>query len=813
VNTKGFQLLVEHSPEAMLLLDDDGVVQYASPATMTVFGYSPEEARGQRVINWVRPDDAPGFAALFAICQQQPGKLVRISGFYRHALSLDLLYGEGRLSNHLDDPEVKGVLFYFRELPAEGKGPFDQFQPRDEADLYYSRELPLAGRAPEDWGREPTLQGPVINALPDQIYVKDRFGRLVTANAAAVEARGCTSVAQLVNKTDFAFFPRELAERFEEQEHRVLVLGQSSLNQELSLVLDGKQQWMSFSWVPLRDPDDLIVGLVGIGHDITERREAAEELKRAKEIAESANRAKSEFLANMSHEIRTPMNGILGMCEHLGRTKLTTEQQDYLQTVKSSAKSLLTILNDILDFSKIEARKLELKRSPFGLREGLKAMMRNMGVRAAEKGLKLSCQIARDVPDELVGDEGRLHQVLLNLVDNAIKFTEKGQVVVEVEMAASTANPCTPVTGEVAVLAFSVCDSGIGIPAEKLATIFDPFVQADSSSTRRYGGTGLGLAIAAQLVGLMGGRLLVESAPGEGSCFRFGGWFRLGEPGSKDSARPDSDGCQSEPVPWPRPTRRLRILLAEDDPVNQKVVVLFLQQLGHAYTLATNGRQALEALERETFDLVLMDVQMPTMDGLEATAAIRGCERETGRHLPIIAMTAHALKGDRERYLEAGMDDHVSKPIHFGELLDVIERTAAARKLPRSLNASSASLARVILPEPASDPGFNEKEALARAGGDRGILRFRIELFVNQSASELNALEQAIARRDVRELSERAHKFQANVGAFSELALQMTRRLEQLGKSGELDRAGGVFAELKELVNRLQVELQNWLSS
>ncbi len=671
------------------------------------------------------------------------------------------------------------------------------------------------------------MQGPVINALPDQIYVKDRFGRLVTANAAAVRARGCTSVAQLVNKTDFTFFPRKLAERFEAEEREVIRSGQPSFNQEVPmpdldlrgnaafrdivtdqylLPRDGKQRWVSITRVPLRDPDGQVVGLVGIGHDITDRRRAAEELERAKEAAESANRAKSEFLANMSHEIRTPMNGILGITELLARTTLTADQHDYVQTVRSSAESLKTILNDILDFSRIEARKLELKRAPFVLRAGLNAMMRILGVRACARGLQLSCHIAADVPDDLIGDPGRLQQVLLNLIDNAIKFTETGEIVIEVEWAASTADPRKPYTGEMAVLAFSVRDTGIGIPADKQAVIFEPFRQADSSTTRRYGGTGLGLAIAKQLVHLMGGRLHVESTSGQGSCFRFAAWFELGEACTNDTPLPPI------PPPWPRPARPLRILLAEDHPVNQTVVVHFLAQLEHAVTVVANGREALAALGRESFDLILMDVQMPEMDGLEATAAIRTSERGTDRHVPIIAMTAYAMSEDRDRCLKAGMNDHVSKPIHFGELLDAIDRATAGSKASSRRMAGTSPTPVPVLPlAPISNSGFDEKEALARSGGDRGMLRFRIELFLGQCDSELDSLRHALERGDVRGLSERAHKFQANVGAFSETTLQMTRRLQQRGKSGDLDGARTLFTEMEEMVERLQVDLRAWL--
>jgi PAS domain S-box-containing protein len=749
MNEGFFQSLLEHTPEAILVLDVEGVVRYANPATQPVFGYRPEEACGQRVIQWLQPTDAPGFATLFEACLTQPGRLVLVSGFYQHSAGEGILYGEGRLLNCLDDPKVAGVVFYFRELPAEG-GPTD------------------------DWGREPSLQGPVMNALPDQIYVKDTTGRLVTANNAAVQARGCSMVAQLIGKTDFAFFPPELAERFEAQERAVISSGQPSLNQELLLGPDETQgQWLSVTRVPLRDPDGKVVGLVGICHDVTASHRAAIELQNARDAAEAANRAKSEFLANMSHEIRTPMNGILGMTELALGTNLTAEQRDYLQMVKSSAEALLTILNDILDFSKIEARKLHLDSLPFNLRDTVGDIVRALAGRAQQKGVELVCDTRSDVQEFVVGDPGRLRQVLVNLIGNAIKFTERGEVVVSVEPLARSASE--EVTVE---LLFSVRDTGIGIPGDKVQRIFQPFEQADTSTTRRYGGTGLGLSISAQLVELMGGRIGVSSEPGQGSIFSFSAVFGMAE---QAPVRPP------QAARLVGQTRPLRVLLAEDAPANQKLAVLLLEKLGHAVSVAGTGHEALQVLEEGSFDLVLMDVQMPEMDGFEATAAIRAREKRSNTHIPIIAMTAHAMKGDRERCLAAGMDDYVAKPIRLHELDEAIERVCH------------------------DDPGFDEAEALARAGGDRSLLRMIMGLFLDSCATDLPVLRQAVAHRDAEALRKTAHRFQAQVGTFSEPARLATRRLEQLAAAEMMDEVAMVFSELEEQVDRLQAALRRWL--
>ena len=398
--------------------------------------------------------------------------------------------------------------------------------------------------------------------------------------------------------------------------------------------------------------------------NVVERRRVEEQLARAKEAAEAANQAKSEFLAVMSHEIRTPMNGIIGLTQLLASSNPSDEQSEYLQGIKSSADSLLHIINDMLDLSRIEAGRFELDHSDFPLRILLDEALKPLLVRIHSKGLAFSLDIDAEVPEHLSGDPQRLKQIIINLIGNAIKFTEQGEIGLRVLLESSHTHHV--------VLHFSVSDSGIGIHPDVQQKIFAPFIQADGSTTRKYGGTGLGLSISQRLVQLMGGKIWVESAPSDGSTFNF-------------TARIDLAITRKETTPiaeqrclltWEG--RSLHILLAEDHDINRNLTVKILKRLGHSVIAAENGRIALERWGEERFDVVLMDVEMPEMDGWQATNQIRQIEAPQSAHVPIIALTAHAIKGNRESLLQSGFDGYVSKPIDFEELCSEIKRLVAA---------------------------------------------------------------------------------------------------------------------------------------
>jgi two-component system, sensor histidine kinase and response regulator len=492
--------------------------------------------------------------------------------------------------------------------------------------------------------------------------------RFTFVNAKAEALLGY-QVEQWVNKPSFWMDHIHPEDRGLVKAHYAQVLEENGTNrfeqsrfEHRMIAADGRILWLATS-LRITSMNENPREMVGIMTDITQRKQAEE----------AAQQAKSNFLANISHEIRTPMNGILGMSELVLDTALDPDQREYVGMLKSSADSLLRLLNDMLDFSKIDSGKFELYPVPFNLRDSLAAGVKRLAARAQQKGLKLIYEVKAGVPEVIIGDPARLRQIILNLLDNAIKFTDRGEVVLVIEPEQNSS--VSPGNDQIGLM-FTVGDTGIGIARQDQQLVFQPFTQADGSTTRRFGGTGLGLSISARLASMMHGRIWLESEVGQGSRFYFTAQF---EP-VKLERRP----------PWNEESRlpdltvqSLRILLVDDDRVNQRLTLRILEKQGHQVAVASDGLQALNVLERESFDVILMDVQMPGMDGFEVTGRIRKREENTGSHQQIIAMTAHALAGDRERCLEAGMDDYVAKPIHRTELTETLNKTSLALERAR----------------------------------------------------------------------------------------------------------------------------------
>jgi two-component system sensor histidine kinase/response regulator len=550
---------------------------------------------------------------------------------------------------------------------------------------------------------------------------------------------------------------------------------------------NGEYRWFKTRGVPIWKSDGDIFKWFGTCTDITDGKRTEEELRQAKQAAESANRAKDEFLANVSHEIRTPMNAILGLTELVLGTRLEEGQRQSLTTVKSAANNLLGIINDLLDFSKIEAGKLELDHGEFSLRAALGDTLRALAVRAHQKGLELASNVHTNVPDALTGDAGRLRQVLLNIIGNAIKFTEKGEVVVQV----SVVSDVQPAKDEVRLL-FTVRDTGIGIPSEKHAAIFRAFEQEDSSTTRKFGGTGLGLTIAAQLVALMGGNITVESETGRGSTFRITARFGRSEnDATLNGVVGPADLLEGQRVLIVddnlTPATPLNILVAEDNEFNVTLLKQLFARKGHSATIAGDGREALALATAGSFDALLLDIHLPELDGFTVARAIRDQEQGGGKHLPIIAFTARSGKQDRERCLEAGMDDFLAKPVQAEELWAVIGRVVAA-------NGRSDDRASGLI-----DP----RALLAACGDDGAILASISEAFRARLPEHLAAVQDAVRDGDAPRLRESAHKLCGTISAFSTVAGGVASDLEDCAAQGQLEAGRPLVEQLETMAREI----------
>jgi two-component system, sensor histidine kinase and response regulator len=519
--------------------------------------------------------------------------------------------------------------------------------------------------AAREKARQQQLLRALIDSIPDIISYRDPNGMFLGCNEAFAALRG-PGATDVVGHTPEELFPPYRAEVIRTRDQEVLASQHRAVVEETVTYPDGTEALLETVRSPLRDQRGNLLGILAVGRNITQRKIIEEEIRRAKDVAEEATRAKSDFLANMSHEIRTPMNAIIGMSHLALKTDLTPRQRDYLTKVESSSHHLLGIINDILDFSKVEAGKLDIEYAEFDLAKVIDHVADLVGHKAAAKGLEFLLDIAPQVPQRLLGDSLRVGQILINYANNAVKYTDHGRIVVSVRMDQRGHDE--------ALLHFSVSDTGIGLTPQQQALLFQSFQQADSSITRKYGGTGLGLAISKNLAHLMGGEVGVESRFGKGSTF----WFTIRAGLVHHTGLTVPAGLTSLGAPLdmmlPANSDGTRVLLVEDNEINQLVAQEILRDAGYIVEVAENGRIAVDMVQQRDWDVVLMDMQMPVMDGLEATQCIRKLANRAS--LPIIAMTANAMQRDRERCLAAGMNDFVTKPVDPEELFKVLMKWA-----------------------------------------------------------------------------------------------------------------------------------------
>ncbi|BCU06149.1 hypothetical protein Atep_08260 [Allochromatium tepidum] len=757
-------LAVEQSPESIVITDLDGCIEYVNDAFTANTGYSRDEAIGQnpRILkSGLTPPET--FDALWEslLCGEVwHGELInrRKNGeIYTELASISpIRQADGRITHYL---AVKADVTEQKRLAEE----LDQYRHHLE-EMVEMRTLELR--------RQTRSLQALIDNLPHLAWMKDREGRFVAVNRVFAEAKG-RSPSEIIGLTDYELWPREMAERYRTDDAEVMA-GGSQRTREMPSVTNPGAIYETFK-APIIDDTGEVLGTVGFARDIRSQREMEAELARRAELAESAVRAKSAFLANMSHEIRTPMNAILGLAHLLRRELIDPANISRLDKIESAARHLLTVINDILDLSKIEAGKLRLSDEDFSAVMLVDQVIALIHDEARAKGLSLKVDLDPDLP-WMRGDLTRLRQALLNYASNAVKFTHAGFVTIRVRLLERNAEGLR--------VRFEVEDTGIGIPTDKQAKLFQAFEQADTSTTRRYGGTGLGLAITAQLARMMGGDAGADSIVGQGSTFWFTVSLKPGQPGlivthaHRLAAESEMrDRCAGA-----------RVLLAEDNPINREVALELLTGVGLRVETAENGQVALEMAAGEDYDLILMDVQMPVMDGLSATRAIRALPNWSDK--PILALTANAFEEDRRACLEAGMNDFVPKPVEPLDLFDALlrwlpERPNAAKTPGSEASADSASEPSAIEARPATSsvhradllaairvlPGIDLRQGLASLRGSQEKYLKLLERFIGSHADDPRHLAEALANRDGEALARLAHSLKGVAGTLGLVAI------------------------------------------
>src|SRR5579885_247743 len=775
-----FRTVIEAAPLGICTMDAGLRYTSINEAFCTLTGYTPDELIGTEPFGAY---PAERRAALLAEYHRRFAEDVR--GEWEHTL-------------HTKNGEKRTVLFHGVTVAGpEGEPQRLTFV----TDITAREQMEQALRESE------ARQAVILNAIPDLMF---RIGRPGTYIDVWTNSDDLLYVPreEIIGHTLADVLPPEVAEATLRCIARTLETGTLHVMECQLDFPDGPRDFENR--LVVSGPDEVLCMV----RDVTERKQAeraradAEEARlRSEEVLrqanidlERANRAKSEFLATMSHEIRTPLNGVIGLTDLLRRTSLTPEQQEYVHAIQASGDALLSLINDILDFSKIEAGQLHLEIQPFDLRQLVEDVVAVFRAPAQIKGLQLHAHVDPAVPALLAGDAMRLRQVLTNLISNAVKFTAQGEVRIGVSLLEESAQD--------ALVRVEVRDTGIGIAPEAQATLFEPFTQADTSMTRRYGGTGLGLAIARRLVALMGGTIGVNSMVGQGSTF----WAMLRLPKARERRRErtGADTAESTATSASTGAGRGRILVAEDNPINQLVVVGLLQSLGYEVQTVENGRQAVEAVRQGHFDLVLMDAHMPEMDGFAATAAIRRDEAlmGLGQHTPIVALTADALVGDAEKSLAAGMDDHLTKPVTLERLAAVVERRRALRT---SVPADSSGTTEMPAPSDEAEPVLDQS-ALARLRESERqdpLLHQLIHLFLQETPAHLAELQEAVARGDARRVEEVAHHLKGSAEQLGATRMSRTcAALQEAGRRADLGTAAAQVADLQREFVRVRTALE-----
>jgi PAS domain S-box-containing protein len=774
-----FRIMADSCPTVIWVTDEAGQVRFVNRTYLKFFGMTYDHVDGYKWLPLIHPEDATSYVEPFLAAVLKRGsysaeaRVRRADGEWRWVVSSaePRWSAQGEFLGHVGVTADITARKQAEVAVTESEEKFRQFA-ENSREMFWmvsadgSEVLYVNAVYEKIWGRscESLYRSP--SDRMDAILPEDRE-----------RARTC--------------FERQMQGREEASEYRIRTP-------------QGVERWIQDRAFPIRDQSGHLIRVAGIAEDITEQKRYEEQLVRAREAADAANHAKSSFLANMSHEIRTPMNGIVGMLQLLSETQLSPEQQRFAGIAQASGRTLLALIDHILDLSKIEAGKVTLESLNFNLHRTVEEVVESLRAQADAKGLAFGCHLAPETPELLRGDSHRLRQVLANLVWNAIKFTERGSVALEVRLESQEDGKAT--------VRFAVADTGIGIRPEQASKLFSPFVQADSSTTRKYGGTGLGLAISKQLVEMMGGTIGIESQEGEGSTFWFTAVFAwptasAAAPELPFPGRLKSDGpANSRTPPSRRAGRAPRILVAEDNLTNQLVILAQLDKLGFGATAVMNGADAVKALLEEQYDLVLMDCQMPSMDGYEAARRIRASGRVG---IPIVAVTAHAMAGDREKCLNAGMNDYISKPVGLGRLAEVLAKWIG--EPGESCDGTPAPDLDTVELAQRSDPlanaSFNEEDLLHRLMNDRKLAGKILKGFLSDCPSQLANLRESLEAADAPRARMQAHGLKGAAATVAAVGLEaIALEMETAGMAGQLDRVG-------ELLPRAEEELQQLILS